>query len=99
MLDAESKRFTDELGRCDYATGEMRKNKPPLKLRSHDGCALSGTDPTKMDGSTAYIWRQMAKLVMKSGFCKLAFVQWPWAIGVAKCMSILWRLIARSRAH
>merc|ERR1719203_2187584 len=32
ILDAEGKRFANELGRRDYVTGEMWKNKPPFRL-------------------------------------------------------------------
>jgi succinate dehydrogenase/fumarate reductase flavoprotein subunit len=32
VLDAQGKRFANELGRRDYVTGEMWKNKPPFRL-------------------------------------------------------------------
>merc|ERR1711904_326931 len=32
VLDAQGKRFANELGRRDYVTGEMGKNKPPFRL-------------------------------------------------------------------
>merc|ERR1719210_3143742 len=32
VLDAGGKRFANELGRRDYVTGEMWKNKPPFRL-------------------------------------------------------------------
>merc|ERR1719377_283595 len=32
LLDANGKRFSNELGRRDYVTGEMWKNKPPFRL-------------------------------------------------------------------
>jgi len=32
VLDAHGKRFANELGRRDYVTGEMWKNKPPFRL-------------------------------------------------------------------
>merc|ERR1712228_17627 len=32
VLDANGKRFANELGRRDYVTGEMWKNKPPFRL-------------------------------------------------------------------
>merc|ERR1711941_181397 len=37
---------------------------------AHGGGAFSGKDPTKVDRSAAYICRQMAKSVVKSGLCK-----------------------------
>merc|ERR1719421_423752 len=36
---------------------------------AHGGGAFSGKDPTKVDRSAAYICRQMAKSVVKSGLC------------------------------
>merc|ERR1739847_247848 len=51
---------------------------------AHGGGAFSGKDPTKVDRSAAYICRQMAKSVVKSGLCKRALVQLSYAIGVAK---------------
>merc|ERR1712014_77340 len=55
---------------------------------AHGGDAFSGKDPTKVDRSAAYICRQMAKLVVKSGLCKRALVQLSYAIGVAKPLSL-----------
>merc|ERR1711871_1275419 len=55
---------------------------------AHGGGASSGEDPTKVDRSAAYICRQMAKSVVKSGLCKRALVQLSYAIGVAKPLSL-----------
>eukprot|EP00414_Alexandrium_minutum_P001351 CAMPEP_0113843254 /NCGR_PEP_ID=MMETSP0328-20130328/13152_1 /TAXON_ID=39455 /ORGANISM="Alexandrium minutum" /LENGTH=465 /DNA_ID=CAMNT_0000812197 /DNA_START=91 /DNA_END=1488 /DNA_ORIENTATION=+ /assembly_acc=CAM_ASM_000350 len=55
---------------------------------AHGGGAFSGKDPTKVDRSAAYICRQMAKSVVKSGLCKRAMVQLSYAIGVAKPLSL-----------
>merc|ERR1712139_754771 len=55
---------------------------------AHSGGAFSGKDPTKVDRSAAYICRQMAKSVVKSGLCKRALVQLSYAIGVAKPLSL-----------
>merc|ERR1712004_558817 len=52
------------------------------------GGAFSGKDPTKVDRSAAYICRQMAKSVVKSGLAKRALVQLSYAIGVAKPLSL-----------
>merc|ERR1712124_69533 len=51
---------------------------------AHGGGAFSGKDPTKVDRSAAYVCRQMAKSVVKSGLSKRALVQLSYAIGVAK---------------
>merc|ERR1719441_69442 len=55
---------------------------------AHGGGAFSGKDPTKVDRSAAYICRQMAKSVVKSGLCQRALVQLSYAIGVAKPLSL-----------
>merc|ERR1711945_20151 len=55
---------------------------------AHGGGAFSGKDPTKVDRSAAYICRQMAKTVVKSGLSKRALVQLSYAIGVSKPLSV-----------
>jgi len=39
VLDAQGKRFANELGRRDYVTGEMWKNKPPFRLCLNNAAA------------------------------------------------------------
>jgi flavocytochrome c len=39
VVDAHGKRFANELGRRDYVTGEMWKNKPPFRLCLNDAAA------------------------------------------------------------
>merc|ERR1712224_1059633 len=55
---------------------------------AHGGGAFSGKDPTKVDRSAAYICRQMANSVVKSGLCARALVQLSYAIGVPKPLSV-----------
>merc|ERR1712034_183087 len=55
---------------------------------AHGGGAFPGKDPTKVDRSAAYICRQMAKSIVKSGLSKRALVQLSYAIGVAKPLSV-----------
>jgi len=55
---------------------------------AHGGGAFSGKDPTKVDRSAAYICRQMAKSVVKSGLSARCLVQLSYAIGVAKPLSL-----------
>merc|ERR1711865_607291 len=55
---------------------------------AHGGGAFSGKDPTKVDRSAAYICRQMAKSIVKSGLSKRCLVQLSYAIGVAKPLSL-----------
>merc|ERR1740130_1281984 len=39
ILNREGKRFANELGRRDYVTGEMWKNKPPFRLALNDAAS------------------------------------------------------------
>jgi len=55
---------------------------------AHGGGAFSGKDPTKVDRSAAYICRQMAKSIVKSGLAKRALVQLSYAIGFPKPLSL-----------
>merc|ERR1712227_979552 len=55
---------------------------------AHGGGAFSGKDYTKVDRSAAYICRQMAKSVVKSGLSKRCLVQVSYAIGVAEPLSV-----------
>jgi len=55
---------------------------------AHGGGAFSGKDPTKVDRSAAYITRQMAKSIVRSGLARRALVQLSYAIGVAKPLSL-----------
>merc|ERR1712031_129172 len=55
---------------------------------AHGGGAFSGKVPTKVDRSAAYICRQMAKSVVKSGLAARCLVQLSYAIGVAKPLSL-----------
>merc|ERR1719246_289574 len=55
---------------------------------AHGGGAFSGKDATKCDRSAAYICRQMAKSLVKSGLVKRALVQLSYAIGVPYPLSV-----------
>merc|ERR1712039_121279 len=55
---------------------------------AHGGGAFSGKDPTKVDRSAAYICRQMAKSVVKSGLSARCLIQLSYAIGVARPLSL-----------
>merc|ERR1712106_57234 len=64
---------------------------------AHGGGAFSGKDPTKVDRSAAYICRQMAKSIVKSGLSKRALVQLSYAIGVQSPSRSSSRLTALSK--
>ena len=54
----------------------------------HGGGAFSGKDPTKVDRSAAYMARFIAKNIVANGFAKKCEIQFSYAIGVAKPVSI-----------
>ena len=54
----------------------------------HGGGAFSGKDPSKVDRSAAYMARYIAKNVVANGFAKKCEIQFSYAIGVAKPISI-----------
>lgn len=54
----------------------------------HGGGAFSGKDPTKVDRSAAYAARWVAKNLIAAGLAKKVEVEFAYAIGVAKPVSI-----------
>ena len=54
----------------------------------HGGGAFSGKDPSKVDRSSAYYCRYVAKQVVASGLAKKAEIQVGYAIGMAKPVSV-----------
>jgi len=55
---------------------------------SHGGGCFSGKDPTKVDRSAAYMARYVAKNIVASGLASECEVQFAYAIGVAKPVSV-----------
>ena len=54
----------------------------------HGGGAFSGKDPSKVDRSSAYFCRFVARQVVASGLAKKAEIQVGYAIGMAKPVSV-----------
>src|ERR1051325_6057427 len=54
----------------------------------HGGGAFSGKDPSKVDRSSAYFCRYVAKQVVANGLAKKAELQVGYAIGMAKPVSV-----------
>ena len=54
----------------------------------HGGGAFSGKDPSKVDRSASYMARYIAKNVVANGYAKKCEIQFSYAIGVAKPVSI-----------
>ncbi len=55
----------------------------------HGGGAFSGKDPTKVDRSAAYAARYIAKNIVASGIAEECEIQFAYAIGVARPVSIM----------
>ena len=54
----------------------------------HGGGAFSGKDPSKVDRSSAYFCRYVARNVVTGGLAKMAEVQVGYAIGMAQPVSV-----------
>ena len=54
----------------------------------HGGGAFSGKDPSKVDRSAAYMARFVAKNVVANGYAEKCEIQFSYAIGVAKPVSV-----------
>ncbi|MBO4496173.1 MAG: methionine adenosyltransferase [Clostridiales bacterium] len=55
----------------------------------HGGGAFSGKDPTKVDRSAAYAARYIAKNIVASGIADECEIQFAYAIGVARPVSVM----------
>jgi S-adenosylmethionine synthetase len=58
-------------------------------MARHGGGAFSGKDPSKVDRSACYYARYIAKHVVAAGLAKRCEVQFAYAIGVARPVSML----------
>lgn len=56
---------------------------------AHGGGCFSGKDPTKVDRSAAYMARHVAKNIVAEGLAKKCQIEFAYAIGVAKPVSVL----------
>ena len=56
---------------------------------SHGGGAFSGKDPTKVDRSAAYMARYVAKNIVAAGLADKCRVEFAYAIGVSRPLSVL----------
>ena len=57
----------------------------------HGGGAFSGKDPSKVDRSAAYMGRYVAKNIVAAGLADKAELQFAYAIGYPKPVSVLCR--------
>jgi S-adenosylmethionine synthetase len=56
---------------------------------AHGGGAFSGKDPSKVDRSSAYAARNIAKTIVAAGLAERCLVQTSYAIGVAEPVSVM----------
>lgn len=57
-------------------------------IGKHGGGAFSGKDPTKVDRSSAYMARYVAKNIVAAGLCKKCEVSFAYAIGIPKPVAV-----------
>ncbi|MEG3639402.1 methionine adenosyltransferase [Magnetococcus sp. PR-3] len=58
-------------------------------MGSHGGGAFSGKDPSKVDRSSAYMGRYVAKNIVAAGLAEKCEIQVAYAIGVSQPMSVM----------
>jgi S-adenosylmethionine synthetase len=96
MLDANTKYFINPTGRfviggpvgdCGV-TGRKIIVDTYGGMGSHGGGAFSGKDPSKVDRSSAYMGRYVAKNIVAAGLASEVEVQIAYAIGISKPVSI-----------
>ena len=96
MVDAETKYFINPTGRfviggpvgdCGV-TGRKIIVDTYGGMGSHGGGAFSGKDPSKVDRSSSYMGRYVAKNIVAAGLADEVEVQIAYAIGISKPVSI-----------
>jgi len=96
-LDENTKYFINPTGRFEIGgpTGDSGLTGRKIIVDTyggkcpHGGGAFSGKDPTKVDRSATYMARYVCKNVVASGLASECQVQFAYAIGVAKPVSVL----------
>ena len=96
MIDADTKYFINPTGRfviggpvgdCGV-TGRKIIVDSYGGRGSHGGGAFSGKDPSKVDRSSSYMGRYVAKNIVAAGLASTVEIQVAYAIGIAKPVSI-----------
>lgn len=97
LLDEETKYFVNPTGRFVVGGPNGDSGLTGRKIivdtyggyARHGGGAFSGKDPTKVDRSAAYMARYVAKNIVAAGLANRCEVQFAYAIGVAKPVSVM----------
>ena len=97
MLDENTKYYVNPTGRFVIGGPQADSGLTGRKIivdtyggsAPHGGGAFSGKDPTKVDRSSAYAARWVAKNVVAAGLARRCQVQLAYAIGVAQPVSVL----------
>jgi S-adenosylmethionine synthetase len=96
MLDKDTKYFINPTGRFVIGgpVGDCGITGRKIIVDSyggrsaHGGGAFSGKDPSKVDRSSSYMGRYVAKNIVASGICREMELQVAYAIGISKPVSI-----------
>jgi len=96
MIDAKTKFFINPTGRFVIGGPVGDCGVPGRKIivdsyggrGSHGGGAFSGKDPSKVDRSSSYMGRYVAKNIVAAGLATEVEVQVAYAIGISKPVSI-----------
>ena len=97
LLDGETKLFVNPTGRFVVGGPQGDSGLTGRKIivdtyggyAAHGGGAFSGKDPTKVDRSSAYAARYVAKNIVAAGLAKRCQIELAYAIGVARPVSVL----------
>ncbi len=97
LLDEETKYYVNPTGRFTVGGPMGDSGLTGRKIivdtyggySRHGGGAFSGKDPTKVDRSAAYMARYVAKNIVAAGLAERAEVQFAYAIGVARPVSVM----------
>ena len=96
MMDSDTKVFINPTGRFVYGgpaadcglTGRKIIVDTYGGMGSHGGGAFSGKDPSKVDRSSSYMGRYVAKNIVAAGIAEQVEVQVAYAIGISKPVSV-----------
>ena len=96
-IDADTKLYVNPTGRFEIGGPKGDSGLTGRKIIvdtyggkcPHGGGAFSGKDPTKVDRSATYMARYVCKNIVASGLADECQVQFAYAIGVAKPVSVI----------